>query len=131
MDNRYLKRLRKKAKKGRRGWPLATVAYYGPNLDRATKVSVGIMPAFAQPATATRAWTVSEGDIREDGAVAEAMLAFIAEHHALSVGIAGAILGCPHQQGIDYSGDWCHDPACGFWHGRDRWSGAMVEEDHS
>jgi hypothetical protein len=40
-DNRFLKRLRKKAKKGLRGWPLATIAFYGPNLSQATKTVVG------------------------------------------------------------------------------------------
>jgi hypothetical protein len=44
-DNRFLKRLRKKAKKGLRGWPLATIAFYGPNLSQATKAAVGIMPS--------------------------------------------------------------------------------------
>jgi hypothetical protein len=38
-DNRFLKRLRKKAKKGLRGWPLATIAFYGPNLSQATKAA--------------------------------------------------------------------------------------------
>jgi len=45
MDDRFLKRLRKKAKKGLRGWPAATVAFYGPNLTQATKAAVGIVPA--------------------------------------------------------------------------------------
>ena len=44
-DNRFLKRLRKKAKKGLRGWPLATIAFYGPNLSQATKTVVGIIPS--------------------------------------------------------------------------------------
>ncbi len=127
MDDKYLKRLHKKAKKGRRGWPMATVAYYGPDLGRASKVSVGIMPAFAAPATALRSWIVAEGDIRYDSDVVRQMLDFIAGHNALSVGIAAAILGCPHQQGIDYHGDWCPDPACAFWHGRDRWTGEMEQ----
>ncbi|MDB5631170.1 MAG: hypothetical protein JWR49_25 [Tardiphaga sp.] len=126
MDDKFLKRLHKKAKKGLRGWPLATVAFYGPDLGRATKVTVGIMPAHAAPATAMRAWSIIDGDIRRDPDVAAEMLDFIAEHGALSVGIAGAILGCPHQQGIDYDGDWCPDPACAFWHGRDRWTGEPV-----
>jgi hypothetical protein len=34
----FLKRLRKKARKGSRGWPIATIAFYGPNLSQATKV---------------------------------------------------------------------------------------------
>src|ERR1700740_1830812 len=42
MEDRFLKRLRKKARKGLRGWPIATVAFYGPNLSQATKVAVGV-----------------------------------------------------------------------------------------
>jgi hypothetical protein len=128
MDDRFLKRLRKKAKKGLRGWPLATVAFYGPDLTRASKVTVGIMPAYAAPATVVRSWHIADSDIRSDPQVAAEMIAFIAEHNALSVGMAEAILGCPHQQGIDYEGDWCPDPACGFWHGRDRWTGELEKE---
>jgi hypothetical protein len=45
MEDRFLKRLRKKARKGLRGWPIATVAFYGPNLSQATKVTVGIVPS--------------------------------------------------------------------------------------
>ncbi len=28
MEDRFLKRLRKKARKGMRGWPMATIAFY-------------------------------------------------------------------------------------------------------
>jgi hypothetical protein len=126
MDDKFIKRLHKKAKKGRRGWPLATVAFYGRDLDHASKVNVSIMPAWDAPPTAMHAWTIEAGDIRTDGRVAGEMLAFIAEHAALSVGIAPKILGCPHQQGIDYDGAFCPDPDCAFWHGRDRWSGALL-----
>src|SRR5262245_11767077 len=45
MEDRFLKRLRKKAKKGLRGWPIAAIAFYGPNLSQATKVTVGIVPS--------------------------------------------------------------------------------------
>ena len=45
MEDRFLKRLGKKARKGLRGWPIATVAFYGPNLSQATKVTVGIVPS--------------------------------------------------------------------------------------
>ena len=44
LEDRFLKRLRKKARNGLRGWPIATVAFYGPNLSQATKVTVGIVP---------------------------------------------------------------------------------------
>ena len=39
------KRLGKKAKKGFRGYPVATIAFYGPDSTTATKVAVAIVPA--------------------------------------------------------------------------------------
>ena len=39
------KRLTKKAKKGFRGFPVATVAFYGPDDRRASKLAVGIVLA--------------------------------------------------------------------------------------
>jgi hypothetical protein len=123
MKDQALKRLRKKAKRGQRSWPVGTVAFYGPDLDRATKVAAAIVPAEGAEASEVRSWTTAEGDIRKDPAIAEAILDFLAEHNALTVVIADGIIGCPHQEGIDYEGEWCPDPACAFWHGRDRWTG--------
>ena len=123
-NDNFLKRLRKKAKKGQRGWPLATVAFYGPNLDRATKVAVGIIPSENAEAEEMRAWHVESGDVREDAAVAEEILEFIGKHGALTVAMTDRIIGCPHQEGIDYEGEWC--PVCEFWHGRDRFTGKMI-----
>jgi hypothetical protein len=36
------------------------------------------------------------------------------------------VIGWPHQEGIDYEGQWCADPAWEFWHGRDRFTGEMA-----
>ena len=60
-DNRFLKRLRKKAKKGLRGWPLATIAFYGPNLSQATKTVVDIIPSEKAEAEEMRDWHVLRG----------------------------------------------------------------------
>jgi hypothetical protein len=65
-DNGFLKRLHKKAKRGLRGWPLATIAFYGPNLSQATKAAVGIIPSENAEAEEMRASHVLHGDIRED-----------------------------------------------------------------
>ena len=56
MIERARKRLDKKAKKRFRGWPLATVALYGPDDRLATKLSVGIAPAEDAEATDLRRW---------------------------------------------------------------------------
>jgi hypothetical protein len=63
VEDRFLKRLRKKARKGLQGWPIATVAFYGPNLSQATKVAVGIVPSENAEAEELRDWKVDRGDI--------------------------------------------------------------------
>ena len=124
MQDRHLKRLRKKAKRGMRGWPLATIAFYGPDLSRASKAAVGIM-AYDGAEPELRSWLLDTGDVRRDPAVAAEILAFIEEHGAVSVAMADGIMGCPHQEGIDYEGEWC--PVCEFWHGRDRFTGERTQ----
>jgi hypothetical protein len=62
--DRLLKRLRKKAKRGMRGWPVATIAFYGPDLTRATKVAVGIIPSEDLEPSEMRDWQVETGDVR-------------------------------------------------------------------
>jgi hypothetical protein len=64
MEDRFLKRLRKKARKGLRRWPIATVAFYGPNLSQATKVTVGIVPSENAGVEELRDWKVNDGEIR-------------------------------------------------------------------
>ncbi len=122
---RARKRLDKKARKGFPGRPLATVALYGPDDRMATKLSVGIVPAEGAEATDLRRWLSEEQvDIRVDNRVAEEVLSFITEAGAKSVVITDRIIGCPHEEGIDYEGSTC--PVCLFWAGRDRWTGKRL-----
>ena len=69
-------------------------------------------------------WKVNRGDIRGDPGIAREILEFIEKHRVLSVAMTDAIIGCPHQEGMDYEGEWC--PVCEFWHGRDRFTGERV-----
>ncbi len=124
MEDRFLKRLRKKARKGLRGWPIATIAFYGPNLSQATKVTVGIVPSENAEVEELRDWKVDYGDIRADPGIAREILEFIEKHRVLSVAMTDGVIGCPHQEGVDYEGEWC--PVCEFWHGRDRFTGHRV-----
>ena len=97
-----------------RGWPVATIAFYGPNLSRATKVAVGsISSEDAEPAK-MRDWSVETGDVRAEMAVAGEILEFIETEGAISIILTDSIMGCPHQQGIDYEGEWCPSPRCRF-----------------
>ena len=53
-----------------------------------------------------RDWKVDRGDIRSNPDIAREMLEFIEEHQVKSVAITDGIIGCPHQEGIDYDGEW-------------------------
>ena len=55
------KRLTKKAKKGFRGFPVATVAFYGPDNRRASKLTVGIVLAENQEAVELKQWFAEQG----------------------------------------------------------------------
>jgi hypothetical protein len=48
-EDRFLKGLRKKARKGLRGWPIATIAFYGPNLSHVTLFASGDSETSAKP----------------------------------------------------------------------------------
>ena len=125
MLERARKRLDKRAKKGFRGYPVATVALYGPDDTMATKLTVGIVPAENAEVTDLRRWFSEGSDIRNDVEVAEEVLAFIADTGAKSVVMTDRIIGCPHEEGIDYEGSTC--PDCPFWAGRDRWTGKRLQ----
>src|SRR5262252_198127 len=125
MIERARKRLSKRAKRGFRGYPIATVALYGPDDRAATKLTVGIVPAEHAEVTDLRRWFSEGADIRNDAGVAEEVLAFIDAAGARSIVMTDRIIGCPHEEGIDYDGPAC--PACPFWAGRDRWTGKRLQ----
>ena len=96
MIERARKRLSKRAKKGFRGWPVATVALYGPDDTTATKLTVGIVPAEDAKATDLRRWLSKDHtDIRDDIRVAEEVLAFITEAGAKSVVMTTGLSAAP------------------------------------
>jgi hypothetical protein len=125
MLERARKRLDKRAKKGFRGYPLATVALYGLDDTLATKLTVGVVPAENAEVTYLQRWFSEGSDIRNDVDVAEEVLAFIADTGAKSVVMTDRIIGCPHEEGIDYEGYTC--PNCPFWAERDRWTGKRLQ----
>jgi hypothetical protein len=113
--------LRKKAKRGFRGHPIATVAFYGPDDQVATKVAVGIVEREGADVSTLERWFSDEGDVRTDPTVEAAVIDFITQHGVKSVVISDGIMGCPHEEVIDYpEGTSC--PQCPFWAGRNRFT---------
>jgi hypothetical protein len=117
-------RLKKKAKRGFSGYPLATITYYGPDDRRASKVSVGIFLQEGGDVDVLERWFNEAADIRMDAQVNEQILTFLRQYGAKSVVAPDRILGCPHEEGVDYAeGEKC--PQCPFWANRDRFTGQI------
>jgi hypothetical protein len=107
-----------KARRGHRGDPVGTVAFYGPDDQRAIKIVVGFSPDANVGVTETRKWW-SDGDVRDDAGVLEEVLAFISDKGVKSLVMTDGVYGCPHEEGVDYpEGQACE--ACEFWKGKNR-----------
>ena len=121
---RNKKKIASKARKGFRGYPSATIAYYGPTDKKPTKVVVSIIKKEHASPEPMKSW-LSDIDIRNDSLITEELLAFIDEQNTKSVLMVDRVIGCPHQEGIDYpDGEVCQE--CSFWKTRDRWSGDRI-----
>jgi len=122
----YRDKFAKKLARGLRGYPVATVAFYGPDDKRASKVVVGIIAGEGQDAGVLEKWFTEHTDARTDPEIMQAVIRVIESHGAKSVVAADRIIGCPHEEGIDYpEGEKC--PQCAYWASRDRWSGEVVQ----
>lgn len=125
--NRFTKAIKRKARKGFRGYPIGTVALYGPDDRKATKIVVGIVLGEDQEPAQLERWLTEGGDVRNDPDIPQAVVEFLRENKVKSVVMTDRIIGCPHEEGIDYpEGETC--PQCPFWANRDRWSGDVLQE---
>ena len=116
------------AKKSHRktGYPVGTIAYYGPDDKFASKVVVGIIlsqkehePAFMEK------WFSTNTDVRLDPEINAKIVNFLEQHEIHRVAMVDRIIGCPHEEGIDYPENGkC--PLCPFWENRDRWTGILI-----
>jgi hypothetical protein len=105
--------LARKARRGFRGYPVATIAFYGPDNTRASKVAIGIVRAEGAEPEMTRLFS-DEGDIRKDMEIAEEILKLLTLYGVKSVAVTEGIFGCPHEEGKDYpDGEVC--PQCPYW----------------
>src|SRR5471030_2697837 len=107
----------------RRGrYPLATIAAYGPDATLATKLVVSVVkrPGRRGP-SAVRTWTTQAVDVRHDPTIAADVASFVRQERAKETVTSDRIIGCPHEEGIDYPmGRAC--PRCPFWAGIDRFT---------
>lgn len=113
--------LQKRRRRGFRGYPVATIAFNGPDGDRASKVAVGIVEEEGREPSHLERWLTDDTDARSDQRLGLEILAFIQAHGVRTVVMGDELLGCPHEEGIDYAeGRSC--PKCPYWAGRDRFT---------
>jgi hypothetical protein len=108
-----------------RGYPVATIAFYGPNDKLATKVVVSVILTESNEPDVLHRW-FSDLDVRHDLAIGEEILAFLKPHEPRSTVVTDRIIGCPHEEGTDYpEGASC--PQCPYWAGRDRFTHDRIQ----
>ena len=61
--------LKRKARRGFRGYPVATIAFYGPNDQQASKVAVGIVAKEDGEPDTLELWFAEGKDVRNDPTV--------------------------------------------------------------
>src|SRR3954452_4049323 len=67
----------KKARRGFRGYPVATIAFYGPDNRMATKAAVALVLAAEQEPADLRRWLSDDRDVRTDPQIATEILTFL------------------------------------------------------
>jgi len=123
-QGRNKKSLTKKVRKGDKGYPLVTVAYYGPDNSRASKIVCSLIRYEDADIESMQKW-FSDGDARKSEKILGEVLSFIENNAAKSVVMIDKIIGCPHEQGIDYlEGEFC--PECHYWKNRDRFTDELI-----
>jgi hypothetical protein len=102
-------------------YPIATVAYYGPDDQTVTKIVAGILESEDAEPIIER-WIGP--DVMTNPEVQTQIADFIQSHGAHEVAVTDGVLGCPHEEGVDFpAGQEC--PYCPFWRGK---QGIHVED---
>ncbi len=122
MHHKAIWALQKRANRGFRGHPIATITFNGPDDRKATKVAVGIVKSDDAEVEPLERWYSTDVDVRDDLSVVTAVETFLEAQQVKTVVMTDRLIGCPHEEGKDYpEGEAC--PSCPFWAGRDRWDG--------
>ena len=106
-------------------YPLGTLALYGPDNQRATKLVAAIFKhaGMSKPNWMQR-WRIDAGqagDVRTDPVIQKEVGFFFQRYHVRKIVASDRIIGCPHEEGVDYQlGSAC--PDCPFWASLDRFT---------
>ena len=89
-------------KKSGTSYPVGTVAFYGPDDRRASKMVVAVIAKAGTDDTAVLERWFTDGDTRDDPRMARRAVDLLQRHGVHRVATANRIIGCPHEEGIDY-----------------------------
>jgi hypothetical protein len=105
----------------RAAYPQAAIAAYGPDNTFATKLVVAVIDRPGQEPTELRTWVTRATDVRNEPVIAADVAEFLEERGVKETVATDGIIGCPHEEGIDYPmGRVC--PQCPFWATIDRFT---------
>lgn len=123
---RHKEWLNKRIRRPKDDYPMATLAYYGPNDRLATKVVAALFLEEGGELQEMERWIGEDDiDIRHDDFVLEELVDWLKSTSIQRVVTIDRILGCPHEEGFDYpEGEVC--PVCPFWSNRDRFTGEII-----
>lgn len=111
-------------------YPVGTLAWYGPDDRQASKaVAAVLIDADETSPSALERWSGTGRDLRQDIEVLGRIVEFFQRHQVKRVATTDRILGCPHEEGIDYPLDEAC-PICSFWADRDRFTGERIPSGH-
>ena len=121
MKKKKLKKGKGNYHKAKNQYPNATIALYGPDDKTVTKIAVGIITKEGDDPEFMNRWYPESNDKKVQERINKEIGEYLKRHNVSSVVATGGIIGCPHEEGIDYpSGEKC--PHCPYWAHRDRWT---------
>ncbi len=95
-------------------FPAGTIALYGPNDRRTTKIAASVI-RFPGAEPLLKRWVAT--NVTDSPRVRQEILDFFRQHGVKSVVASDGNLGCPHEEGLDFpEGGDC--PFCPFWKGK-------------
>ncbi len=106
---------------------VVTISLYGKNDQVASKLVATTLHMGSKKIKEMKKWySDTEEDIREIPEVVKELAAFVGKWNPKIVSSLDKIIGCPHEEGIDYpENESC--PECPFWSYRDRFTGELIQ----
>jgi len=109
--NRKLFEQLRKILSERTKYPVGILAYFGPDDETITKI-VALVIKGLDIEPVLRSW--SQPGVTSDPVVAAEIGKYFLENAAEDIVMAGGVLGCPHEEGVDFPlGTEC--PHCIYW----------------